>query len=159
MATTGLHLEVARIQSEINRLFEHLLRLRDGDGDGAPSFSPSVDVAESEDELLVELEVPGVEASSLSLFTEDGNLVVRGTRPAMTNSPVEGGEVILDERPSGPFERAVPLGTAVNPHEAEATLSGGVLTVRFPRIKNRRGGPVAIEVHANDDETNSGDRA
>lgn len=143
--TTGLHLEVARIQSEINRLFEHLLRLRDGET-SSEGWTPGVDVAETDEHLLVEAEVPGVDASTLEAFTQGGNLVLRGERPLIPLRDEPDTEVLLDERGFGRFERVVPLSSSVNPHKAEAWVERGVLRVRLPRVKNRRGEPVPIAI-------------
>ncbi|GAB4226420.1 MAG: Hsp20/alpha crystallin family protein [Acidobacteriota bacterium] len=158
MRSRSLHLEVARIQSEINRLFELLGRLRAGEipaGDG--EWSPPVDVAESETELLVEIELPGVDPDQLTLTTESGQLVVRGMREASAARLEPGASVLHDERGAGRFERAIPLSVAVNPHKAEAVLERGVLAVRLPRVPNRRGAPVAIPVDVRPDTPDSGE--
>lgn len=152
---SGLHLEVARIQSEINRLFEHLLELRDGAGalGTGSGWVPPVDVAEAADELIVEAEIPGVDPTSLSLFLQEGNLVVRGERPAGELRDSPGSTIVHDERGVGRFERVVPLGVAVNPHAAEATFSRGVLSIRLPRVPNRRGAAVAIAITTAEEPT------
>jgi HSP20 family protein len=142
---SGPQLEVARIQSEINRLFDSLLRLREAQVGTTPGgWSPSVDVAESAEALLVEVELPGVDPQSLEIFAQEGNIVVRGER-ARPGGRREGRvEVLHDEREFGRFERMVPISAVVNPHKAEARLRQGVLSVRLPRVPNRRGDAVPI---------------
>ncbi|MDQ7088530.1 MAG: hypothetical protein Q9Q13_12060 [Acidobacteriota bacterium] len=73
-------LEVARIQSEINRLFETLLRLRDG-GASVGAWSPAVDVAETAEELRVEVELPGVEPLVVEGFSPRGAPARAGRSP------------------------------------------------------------------------------
>ena len=153
MKSRGLHLEVARIQSEINRLFELLGRLREGElpAGGTGEWTPAADVAESPTELLVEVELPGVAPDELELSTEGGQLVVRGMR-APSSARLEPGAALLhDERGLGRFERAIPLSVAVNPHKAVARLEQGVLSIRLPRVPNRRGTPVRIPVEVGGD--------
>ena len=141
--TRGAQLEVARIQSEINRLFETLLRLREGD-EAAGSWTPPVDISESETHLVVEAEIPGVDPDSIQIHAEHGNLYLSGRRPMPGVRVQEGAEVLHDEREFGPFERTVPLSSAVNTRAATARFEQGVLRVEFPRVPNRRGEAVQI---------------
>ncbi len=139
----GAHLEVARIQSEINRLFETLLRLRDGE-EQAGAWAPAVDVSETPTHLIVEAELPGVDPESIELRAEAGNLSVKGLRRPPPARLADGAEVLHDERDYGPFERIVPLTSAVNTRAASASLRQGVLRIEFPRVPNRRGQVVPI---------------
>lgn len=141
----GAQLEVARIQSEINRLFETLLRLREGE-EQVGSWVPAVDCNETEDMLVVEAEVPGVDPESLVVEAESGTLYLRGTRrpPAAREAPQN--QVLQDEREYGAFERVIPLITPVNTRNATCRLVDGVLRVEFPRVPNRRGEPVPIPI-------------
>ena len=143
----GAHLEVARIQSEINRLFEMLLRLRDGDDD-AGAWSPPVDVSESPTHLVVEIEAPGVDPESLEIRAESGDLFVRGVRRQPAHRSADGAEVLHDEREYGAFERVIPLTTAVNTRAAVARVAYGVLRIELPRVPNRRGQAVPIPLQA-----------
>jgi HSP20 family protein len=139
----GPQLEVARIQSEINKLFETLLRLREGDEGGSDEpFHPPVDVAETSEELIYMIEIPGARRETIEVETRGDELIVRGERPLRSS---EGeGDALLEERVRGRFERRMPLAGVVNPHKAKASFAGGVLSVRLPRVPNRRGEPVPI---------------
>lgn len=141
----GAQLEVARIQSEINRLFESLLRLRDGADEGG-RFSPPVDMMESRTHLVIEADLPGVDPGSIEVLAEGGNLVLSGERVPSGARVVRGAEVLHDEREYGRFRVAVPLATAVNTHQAKARLAGGVLRVEMPKVPNRRGQAHRISV-------------
>ena len=50
------------------------------------------------------------------------------------------------DRLFGKFRRVIPLAAAINTHKAEARLQGGVLSVRFPKVPNKRGEEVNIPV-------------
>lgn len=140
----GTQLEVARIQSEINRLFETLLRLRGGDTGGDSRWTPGVDVAEADETLIVEVDLPGVAPDSLEVLAENGHLILRGRREPP--EVVIDDEVLHDEREYGPFWLSVPLSAPVNTHQARATLVQGVFRVVLPKVPNRRGAPVSIPV-------------
>jgi len=135
---TGAQLEVARIQSEINRMFESLLRLRSG-GTEEGTWMPAVDMMESPSHLVIEAEVPGVDPASVEVVAEGGNLVLTGERRLSSARAGDGAEVLHDEREYGRFLVAVPLATAVNTHEARATLAQGLLRIEMPKVPNRRG--------------------
>lgn len=137
--TIGPFLEVARIQSEINHLFEKLSDLEADTGGGA-GWVPNVDVVEHDDELVVDVEVPGVSPGDLEISVGDGQLEVEGVRPPVSGSGDD------DERTYGRFRRSVFLGVPVNTRHAVARLSDGLLRIRFPKVPNRRGEQVRIEV-------------
>ncbi len=141
--TRGAQLEVARIQSEINRLFETLLRLREGD-EAVGSWVPAIDISENETHLVVEAELPGTDPETLDISAESGNLCIRGVRRPPEARLGEGAEILHDEREYGSFERMVPLATAVNTRSAVARLDQGVLRIEFPKVPNRRGQAVQI---------------
>ena len=141
--TIGPFLEVARIQSEINQLFDNLSDLEQTAADGG-GWIPNVDVIETSDELLVHAELPGVAADGLSVTVGGGHLHLQGTKP---DRDAREGEVARSaDRRFGRFRRSIHLGVAVNTRLAEATLANGLLRVRFPKVPNRRGEVVAIEV-------------
>jgi HSP20 family protein len=139
----GSLLEVARIQSEINRLFDHLLDLGE-EVQGGQSWTPNVDVCETQDSLVVLVELPGVDAARVSLSVRSGNLVVEGDKPPP--EPSAGAETPLAERMFGPFRRVIPLGAPVNTHQARAVLKNGLLRLCFPKVPNRRGEVARLEV-------------
>ena len=143
MVEFGPFLEVARIQSEINRLFDNLLDLG-GAQDESRTWIPNADITESEDALLVRVELPGVEPEDLSVHVNGGDLVVAGEK--MT--PQRSASLKQEERTFGPFRRVIRLEVPVNTRHAEARLAEGLLTIRFPRVPNRRGEDVPIEVQS-----------
>jgi len=143
--TKGLSsmLEAARIQSEINRLFDNLLDL-DAPGRESGSWIPMADIVETEDALLVTVELPGVPAGKLDVSTHGGDLILSGEK----SGPVPFGpsRFHVAERVYGAFRRVIHLGVPVNTHKAEAVLADGNLRIRFPKVPNRRGEEVAIAV-------------
>jgi len=141
----GSMLEAARIQSEINRLFDNLLTL-DAEGGESGMWMPMADIVETEDALLVTVELPGVPADKLAVTTNGGDLILKGEkgRPA-SSGPAR---FHVAERAYGTFRRVIHLGVPVNTHKAEAQLADGNLRIRFPKVANRRGEEVAIELSA-----------
>jgi HSP20 family protein len=139
----GSMLEVARIQSEINRLFDNLLDL-DAGAKASGSWIPIADIVENDDALVVTVELPGVAASDLLISTHGGDVILTGekSRPQIDGSV----RAYVAERAYGRFRRVIHLGVPVNTHRAEAVLAEGTLRIRFPKVPNRRGEEVAIPV-------------
>jgi len=145
MAGIGPFAEISRIQSEINRLFDNLLELRSSGGEGGGSWLPSADVYETETELVVKFEVPGVDGGDVSMSVEGNRLILRGDKRRAGANP-KTGRFHCMERGYGKFKRVVHISSPVNTREAIAVLSEGVLEVKFPKVPNRRGGEVAIRI-------------
>ena len=139
----GSMLEVARIQSEINRLFDNLLDL-DAGTKASGSWIPIADIVENDDALVVTVELPGVACAELLITTHGGDVILTGekSRPAIDGSV----RAHVAERAYGRFRRVIHLSVPVNTHRAEAVLADGTLRIRFPKVPNRRGEEVAIPV-------------
>ncbi len=141
----GPYLEIARIQSEMNKLFDVLLELRDeGSGSNVNSWIPSVDVCQTEKGLVLRAEIPGVPAETLRLSALGGALIITGERTR--NEPKNQAKFHCMERVAGKFRRVIPLATPINTRDATAVLKAGVLEVFFPKVPNRRGEEVVIPV-------------
>ena len=141
----GPLMEVARIQSEINRLFDNLLDLGDEESPGG-AWIPNADIIETDDALLLKVELPGVEAEKLGISVHGGNVIIRGdkARPGVAGRA----EFHIADRAFGGFKRVIHLGVPVNTRLAKAVLKNGLLRIKFPKVPNRRGEEVPIEVHA-----------
>lgn len=134
-------MEAARIQSEINRLFDNLLDLGEGE---RGAWLPNADILETEDSLILKVELPGIDPARLSLSVLGGNVIIKGEkpRPAVEEQTRFHGA----ERQFGPFRRLIHLGVPVNTRHARAVLTDGLLHLTFPKVPNRRGEEVKIEV-------------
>jgi HSP20 family protein len=143
------HLDLALLQREVHQLLE---RLTDVDRAETPSdgeWMPSVDVYECRGKLTIVAEVPGLTPDSLRVTFRDRHLVISGDRKE--RRPAAGGASFLCmERPQGRFTRLVALDIPVDVRSAEARLSGGLLTVTVPRLKDRRGRVTVIAVQRED---------
>ena len=104
---------------------------------------PAVNVAESETAVVVEAELPGLDAADVDISVSGDELVLKGSRPESAESartPGEAGDGATlgvtwhrRERGSGAFERRIALPVAVDAARVEARLVDGVLTVTCPK--------------------------
>lgn len=116
---------------EMNDLFENFWRGFDpGVPEGfAGGFSPRVDVEETDAELLVTAELPGLEEKDFQLELEGDVLVLRGEKQEERERRAEG----WYERSYGSFRRTIPLGAEVDPDKVSATFKSGTLRVTLPK--------------------------
>lgn len=137
--------DLALLQREINQLFERLAEFERAERAEAGDWFPSVDVYECRGKLTVVVEVPGMGPESLRVVWRDDRLVVSGDR--RERRPSSGAAAFLCvERPQGRFTRTIPLDEAMDVQQAEARLSGGLLSITLPRLKERRGRETVIAV-------------
>ncbi|MVN88856.1 Hsp20 family protein [Deinococcus sp. HMF7620] len=106
----------------------HLMTLREEvETLSAPAvWSPAADWTEDDTHLLLCLDVPGVAAETLEVQEDGGQVTVAGHREAAPR-------LLSGERPSGPFSRTLTFPEAVLPQSGVASLSSGVLTIRFEK--------------------------
>ncbi|MBB2710242.1 Hsp20/alpha crystallin family protein [Rhizobium sophoriradicis] len=125
------------LHREVNRLFDDVFR---GFGSGPPSLRgasgfgagwPSVEISDTDKEIKVTAEVPGLEEKDIEVLLDDGVLTLKGEK----RSETEDKEKQFSERYYGRFERRIPLGTEVKEDQVEATFKNGVLTVSLPKTE------------------------
>jgi HSP20 family protein len=112
-----------------------------GGGDQLPA-QPSVrwgllaaEVEDGDDEVVVRLEAPGMNADDFEIDVIGELLVVRGEKRVVRDG--RRGELYVSERAYGRFERAIRLPGAVDERQAIARYRSGVLTVTLPKVAGR----------------------
>lgn len=99
--------------------------------------TPSVEVAEEGDDLVVRVEAPGVKPEDLNVWINDDALTVEGERREQRQ--VEHRGYYRSERQYGSFRRTIPLPVQVNAELANARFEHGVLEVRAPKRSPQNG--------------------
>jgi HSP20 family protein len=96
---------------------------------GGAHFTPRVDIVETDHELTLYADVPGVKAEDVDLRYEKGELAVHGyCRP---RQPERG--ALLSEYEVGDFYRAFHVGETIDASKISAEFKNGVLTVHLPK--------------------------
>jgi HSP20 family protein len=101
---------------------------------GGTGWVPSLDVSESENEITVRAEIPGVSAEELDISVEDGVLTISGEKKE--ESEEAGDNFFRKERRFGSFSRSIALPTAVDTQKISAEYDRGVLTVSLAKAEN-----------------------
>ena len=106
-------------------------------------WHPTMDVYNRPEEILVELEVPGVRKEELELTIEENHLIVEGKRNRSVEYKEE--DQYYRERLYGGFHRIVHLPANVDAERSEAKFSDGVLVIRLPKVKREGGTKIGIK--------------
>ncbi len=91
----------------------------------------TTEVQETDDEILVRLEAPGMEAEDFDIDVADNRLIVRGEK--RVEETRKKGDFHIMECAYGRFQRVIPLPTGVDESRAEATYRRGVLRITLPK--------------------------
>ena len=113
--------------------------------DGEPTragvyYSPTVDIYETEGEITVYADLPGVARDKLDINVEDNKLTITGT----VAEPEERLQSIYSEYGVGGYTRSFQLGNAIDQSKINAALNDGVLTLMLPKAEALR--PRKIEI-------------
>jgi HSP20 family protein len=147
-------------QREMNRLFEdffsdfpmarrHSPGLRWGDdewGLGSAAFSPRVDIAESDREVTVSAELPGMDADDVTVEVDEGTLTIRGEKK--DEQEEKGKSWYRREQSYGSFQRVVALPAAVDAARAKAKFKKGLLTVTAAKLEQAPESGKTIEIES-----------
>lgn len=123
--------------------FDRLIGRTFGRDRQAP-WMPAMDVYETDDQIVVTVELPGMRAEDVEVSVEDSTLTVGGAREV--SSEVEQERYHRIERRYGAFSRTVTLPPQVDTSRVDARFSDGVLTIEIPRVEKAE--PTKITVKA-----------
>jgi HSP20 family molecular chaperone IbpA len=106
-----------------------------------PVFTPSVDIFETEQEITLLADMPGVKADDLNVDLRDDTLTLTGDVRASVATP---GETVYREYETGRYYRQFSLSEVIAQDRIDAKLSDGVLRLTLPKVEKAT--PRRIEV-------------
>lgn len=135
------------LHREINRMFDDVFRgaglpagrgdgLGAGQGAGGSLINAHMDVAETEKELRITAELPGVAEQDVDITLDDDVLTIRGEKRQEQKDEKENYHFV--ERSYGHFQRSLRLPFAVDPEQVQARFENGVLTVTVPKSERQQ---------------------
>ncbi len=117
------------LQRHIDEMFEELI-YRPWAISTSGSWRPPLDIHETADAYLVQLDLPGMPPDDVQILATDSSLTIHGQRRIL---PPPGVLFQQCERPGGAFQRTVNLARAVDPQRAHAEYRHGVYTIFLPK--------------------------
>ena len=132
---------VLSLQHDMNRLFEDFfsgsrfpsLFERKGAGALAEFATPQVDISETETEVRISAELPGMTEKEIDVTLAEGALTIRGEKKVERNDEKENYHVT--ERSYGSFQRTLTLPCEVDRESVDATFTNGVLNIVLKKVE------------------------
>jgi HSP20 family protein len=137
-----LHREMNRFMDEVLRTFASspvTPRM-----DYLSTAWPRVEVSESERQITISAEMPGIDEKDVELLLRDGNLIIRGELRCETEEK----ERQWSERFYGRFERQIPVGFDIDEEKIEAAFKNGILTITCPKSERAQEKAKRIAINA-----------
>lgn len=145
--------EIRRIEERMNRLFREFWGGRPlalvGEDFGRHSLvpydyrEPYADIQETDDEVIVTAEMPGVDKSDINLRVSDGKLEISAEKKHETEEKKR--DFYLAERSCSKFYKVLTLPAKVLEDKAKATYKNGVLEVRLPKAETEKKTTIKVE--------------
>ena len=140
MPWTGL----GSMKSDLDRWFDRLAELKWDEFPAAlGEWSPSMDISETKDSLVVKLEVPGMDQKDIQISLQESLLTIKGEKRQEKEEKDERYHRV--ERSYGAFTRSVRLPVAVDGSRVAATFKNGLLTVTLPKTPAAKGTTIPIK--------------
>lgn len=137
--------DLVSIQDELNRFFgRSFTGVEPTRPAAAGSWMPSMDVFETEAQIVATVELPGIDPDDVEVAVEDSTLTISGSREFSSEVKEESFHRIA--RRYGSFSRAIALPQTADTEEVEAAFDNGVLTVQVPKVE--KAGPKKIQIKA-----------
>ena len=130
--------ELERMRQEMDRIWERFTR-ESPSSTFEQDWHPSLDLLETEESLVAEVEVPGINPNDIDISVTPEMLTIIGKKKQKTGEQEKNYHVM--ERAHGRFSRSIPLPTAVNPDQVEARYKDGILRItmgKSEKAKSRR---------------------
>jgi HSP20 family protein len=137
--------DVFKEMEELSRGFWPELTLRDLTTGGEMEWAPRLDVTETEKNVEVKAELPGMERKDIEITLDRGLLMIKGEKKEEKEKKERYYHVV--ERRYGAFCRSVRLPAEVKEEKIEATFKDGVLTVTLPKVESEIKKITHIDVH------------
>ena len=111
---------------------------------GMEAFSPRIDVAENDREVVVTAEIPGMEEKDFDISLTAETLSIHGEKKSEHEE--KKGDYYRMERSYGSFHRTIPLPCEVDADKVEAKYGKGVLRITLPKLPEEKQHRKRIEV-------------
>lgn len=151
--------ELDNLRRQMNSLFEEMMhrnRLSSNTGferwsgfnllsdQSDLSWSPAIDFKETEQELILKVELPGIEAKDVDIQVSDNLISIAGERQEEKHHKEKGG--YWTELSYGQFQRIVPLPMAIDKNNVKADLKNGLLTLSLPKSQSAIANTIKVDL-------------
>jgi HSP20 family protein len=138
--------DVAALQDRINRIFNDSFgRSRDLDDEvSLYDWRPPVDIYETNDGIVLKIELPGVKKDDVSVEVKDNVLTLKGER--LLDPEIKDDHYYRKERSFGKFNRSFSLQEPIKPDLIKAGFKDGILTIEIPRPEEEKPKQITVNI-------------
>lgn len=123
--------DLMTMQDRMTRLFDETLSRIWKEEGPQRIWSPLVDILERENEVVLKVDLPGVNQNDIDIKVEESTLIIQGERKFIQETPH--GNYLQIERPYGTFQRTFAIPRMIDQGKIKASYKDGVLQVVLPK--------------------------
>lgn len=127
-------------RDEMNKLFDRFTKRGATVG---MDWMPPLDVSETNENIIVKAEVPGIEPKNIDISISGNNLMIRGEKQAEKEE--KGKNYHFVERSYGSFSRSVVLPASVKFEQAKAEYKKGILEITLPKSEKSKAKKISVK--------------
>lgn len=138
--------EIEKVRSEVDRLVDTFLFGVPQRGDFLEELQwlPPVDVAETKNEIVVNVEIPGMDPKEFDISLSAGTLTIKGEKKQEKAEKEENYHLV--EQRYGTFTRSIPLPQAVESEKISAAYRNGILKIILPKSEEAKKREIKIKL-------------
>lgn len=133
--------ELTTLRTRMDRLWS---RMTADEETALADWSPTSDVIETKDEIVIKAELPGIDEKDVDIQIEAGVLTMKGERNAEKETEEKGYRRV--ERSYGSFLRSFALPANIEPEKITASFANGLLEVHLPKKEGAKPRSIKVEV-------------
>jgi HSP20 family protein len=136
--------DLMAVRDEMNRVLNEVFGrgANDESAWSSGTWSPPVDIYETDEALVMKAELPGFSKDDISIEMKENTLVIRGERKR--EDEVKEGNYHRMERAYGAFQRSFLLPTTVDQNKVSAAYRDGILELRLPKVQAAQPKRIAV---------------
>ena len=135
--------DLMTMQDRMTRLFDETLSRIWKEEGPQRVWSPLVDILERENEVVLKVDLPGVNQNDIDIKVEESKLIIQGERKLIQETPH--GNYLQIERPYGTFQRTFAIPRMIDQERIKASYKDGVLQVVLPKREEVSPKQIAVE--------------
>lgn len=109
-------------------------------------IAPRFEVSETDDVIVVDAELPGMNEKDIELTLQDNILTIKGEKKKEEETKKK--NCYISERSYGRFQRSLQLGSGIDAGKVSASFKKGVLTVTIPKTEPEKSKARTIDIKA-----------
>jgi len=140
--------DLVTAQRDFDRLFREAFSPQFGEAElSTRSWAPPVDIYETDNDIVLKAELPGVDPKDVEVRVEDNNLYLKGER--RFEKEVKEQNYHRVERSYGSFARSFSLPSSISTDKVKAEYKDGMLTLTMPKREEAKPKTIKIDVTKN----------